>query len=347
VKVTDFGLAAAGGGDLETTGEILGTVGYVAPEQVQGGDVTPATDLYATGLVLYELLTGRPAFRGPTDLATAMARLTTTIAPPSAIRPGIPRGMDHVVERATALRPEDRYPSAEGMRAALERFTGTPLLPPSRPTGPPNPAPPAGRSALRAWMLVPLVVILATAAVIAGGLALGRLSLGGPLGIQAASPAPSTSARAATLAPIALAGARSEDPQGPDGNEHPDQVGMAIDGNPATAWTTDHYETTTFGNLKTGLGLWVEFGSSAEVHTVTIASSLPGWTFQLFATPEASGTPMASAPGSTTFTATEGTTAITLRPHRAPGVLIWITGLAPDHGKFAASIADVAVRGTV
>jgi serine/threonine-protein kinase len=350
VKVTDFGLAAAGGGDLEATGEILGTVEYVAPEQVQGGDVTPATDLYATGLVLYELLTGRPAFRGPTDLATAMARLTTTMAPPSAIRPGIPRGMDHVVERATAIRPEDRYPSADGMRAALEGFTGAPdrpPLPPSRPTGPPDPAPPAGRSALRAWMLVPLVVILVTAAVIAGGLALGRLSLGGPLGIQAASPVPSTSARAATLALVPLAGARSEDPQGPDGSEHPDTVGLAIDGNPGTSWTTDHYQSATFGNLKTGLGLWVEFGSSAEVHTVTITSSLPGWTFQLFATPEASGTALASANGATTFTATEGTTAIALRPHRAPGVLIWITGLAPDHGKFAASIADVAVRGAV
>jgi hypothetical protein len=256
--------------------------------------------------------------------------------------------MDHVVERATALRPEDRFPSADGMRAALERFTGSsdrPLLPPARPTGPPDP-PPAGRSALRAWMLVPLVVILATAAVIAGGLALGRLSLGGPLGIQAASPAPSTSARAAAFAPIAIAGARSEDPQGPDGNEHPDQVGMAIDGDPATAWTTDHYATATFGNLKTGVGLWVEFDSSAEVHTVTITSSLPGWTFQLYATPEASGTPLASAKGSTTFTAAEGLTTITLRPRPAAGLLIWITGLAPDHGKFSASIEDVAVRGT-
>src|SRR5262249_38294299 len=86
VKVTDFGLAAAfGGADAGTTGQLLGTVGYVAPEEVGGdGTVSPATDLYATGLVLHELLTGQQAFRGETDRATAMARLTATPAPPSA-----------------------------------------------------------------------------------------------------------------------------------------------------------------------------------------------------------------------------------------------------------------------
>jgi eukaryotic-like serine/threonine-protein kinase len=352
VKVTDFGLAAAAFGDkdLETTGELLGTVGYVAPEQVQGGDVTAATDIYAAGLVLSELLTGRRVFEGPTDLATAMARLTTRPAAPSAIRPGIPRALDQVVARATALRPDERYPSADGMRAALERFAGPsdrPLLPPPRSAEPAAP-PPTGRSSLRAWMLVPLVVVVVAAAVIAGGLALGRLSIGGPLGIQAASPSPASTG-AVALERITIASATSEDPQGPDGTEHPDQARLAIDGDPATVWTTDHYQTADFGNLKTGVGLWLEFDATSEVHTVTITSPLPGWTFQVFASPDGPGTsatPLASPDGRSTFTSGAGTLTVTLRPERAPGVLIWITGLAPDGARYAASIAEVSVRGT-
>jgi hypothetical protein len=348
VKVTDFGLAAAAFAvaDLETTGEILGTVGYVAPEQIQDGEVTAATDVYATGLVLYELLTGRPAFQGPTDLATATARLTTRPVPPSAMRPGIPRAMDHIVARATALRPEDRYPSADGMRAALERFAGDSdrlMLPTTRTADPAAAAPPAQRSAIRGWMLVPLVVVLVTAAVIAGGLALGRLSLGGPLGIQAGAPSSPATAGPA-LAPITIVAARDEDPQGPDGGENPDTVGLAIDGDPSTAWTTDHYRTAKFGNLKTAVGLWLEFDASADVRTVTITSPLAGWTFQLFADAVPSGTPIASPDGRTSFTARDGSLTVTVRPQHAPGVLVWITGLAPDDGGFAASIAEVAVE---
>jgi serine/threonine-protein kinase len=353
VKVTDFGLAAAASarGDLETTGEMLGTVGYVAPEQIQDGEVTAATDVYATGLVLYELLTGRPAFRGPTDLAAAMARLATRPVPPSAMRPRIPRAMDQIVARATALRPEDRYPSADGMRAALERFAGEsdrPLLPPTRAADQPATAPPAERSTVRGWMLVPLVVVLVAAAVIAGGLALGRLSLGGPLGIQAAAPdSPAASTGTGTaLTLIAIAAAHDEDPQGPDGGENPDTVSLAIDGDPATVWTTDHYQTAKFGNLKTGVGLWLAFDASAEVHTVTITSPLGGWTFQLFAGPTPSGTPMTSPDGPTSFTASDGSLTVALRPQHARGVLVWITGLAPDGGRYAASIAEVAVEGT-
>jgi serine/threonine-protein kinase len=78
VKVTDFGIAKAAhaGADLTTTGALLGTVRYVSPEQVQGGPIDAAADLYSTGVVLYELLTGRPPFSAESDVATAMLRLT-------------------------------------------------------------------------------------------------------------------------------------------------------------------------------------------------------------------------------------------------------------------------------
>jgi serine/threonine-protein kinase len=346
VKVTDFGLAPAfDATDLEMTGEMLGTVAYVAPEQIQGGTVTVATDVYATGLVLYELLTGRRAFQGETELATALARLTTRPPAPSAIRPGIPRGLDRVVERGTAVRPEQRYSSAASMRAALERFAGSPdapLLPPAQ-SEPPPPAVAPTRGSLRAWMLVPLVVVLAAAAVIAGGLALGRLSLGGPLGIRAVGPTPSASIR---LRPIPIVSAHDEDPSGVDHSENPGSVPLAIDGNADTAWSTEHYVSAGFGNLKDGVGLWLDFGASSDVRAVTITTLGPGWTFQLYSNPGAQGSPLVAEDGRTsTFTAKGDSTTVRLEPVHARGILIWITGLAPEGDGFAATVAEASVQG--
>ena len=126
VKVTDFGIAKAAyaHGDLTTTGAMLGTVRYISPEQVEGGEIDSRSDLYSAGVVLYEMLTGRPPFAAQTDVATAMIRLTSDPLPPRAIRPGIPRGLESVVMRALARGPEDRFFSAEAMRAALERQAG-------------------------------------------------------------------------------------------------------------------------------------------------------------------------------------------------------------------------------
>ncbi len=349
VKVTDFGLAPAfDAADLETTGEMLGTIAYVAPEQIQGGPVTVATDVYSTGLVLYELLTGRQAFRGETELATALARLTTRPPAPSAIRPGIPRGLDQVVERATAMRPEQRYSTAASMRAALERFGGSPEAPflptPSHAEPPPQATGPA-RGSMRAWIVVPLAVLLAAAAVIAGGLALGRLSLGGPLGIRAVEPTPSTSP-AGRLRPVTIVSAHDEDPAGKDQSENPGSVPLAIDGNTDTAWSTEHYVSSDFGNLKDGVGLWLDFGASSDVRTVTITTLRPGWTFQLYSNPDAQDQPLVAQDGrTTTFTAKAAATTVHLEPGQARGILIWITGLAHDGDGFAATVAEVSVQG--
>ena len=193
---------------------------------------------------------------------------------------------------------------------------------------------------------MPLAVLVAAAAVIFAGLALGRLSLGGPLGIHAVAPKAAATSAGPSLRLIPIASAHDEDPPPGDGSEHPELVGRAIDGNPGTWWITDHYKTAAFGNLKTGVGLWLDFGTTAEVRTVTITSPVPGWTFQLFGTPDPTGAPLSSPGGRTSFSANERTVTVTLRPERTGGVLIWITGLAAvDHG-FAAAVAEVSARGT-
>src|SRR2546425_11735635 len=89
VKVTDFGIAKAAQSccDLTTTGNVLGTAQYLSPQQVHGGDVDGRSDLYSLGVVLYEVLTGRPPFDAETPVATAMLRLTSDPVPPRDIRP--------------------------------------------------------------------------------------------------------------------------------------------------------------------------------------------------------------------------------------------------------------------
>ena len=87
----------------------MGTARYLAPEQVNGRPADARTDVYALGLLLYEMLCGRPPFGGDTDVATAMARLTTSAPPIRPQRPDVPQALDDVVHRCLARDPARRY----------------------------------------------------------------------------------------------------------------------------------------------------------------------------------------------------------------------------------------------
>ena len=123
VKVMDFGIARAGAASQMTeAGSIIGTAQYLSPEQARGAPVDQTSDLYSTGIVLYELLTGSVPFTGETPVEIAMKHLSQAPVPPSAHRPEIPRDLDYVVLRALAKDPADRYHSAEEMDSDLERI---------------------------------------------------------------------------------------------------------------------------------------------------------------------------------------------------------------------------------
>jgi serine/threonine-protein kinase len=123
VKVMDFGIARAGAASQMTeAGSIIGTAQYLSPEQARGAPVDQTSDLYSTGIVLYELLTGTVPFTGETPVEIAMKHLSQVPAPPSTHRPEIPRDLDYVVLRALAKSPADRYHSAEEMDSDLERI---------------------------------------------------------------------------------------------------------------------------------------------------------------------------------------------------------------------------------
>jgi serine/threonine-protein kinase len=123
VKVTDFGIARmAGSGHLTRTGLMVGTLRYMAPEQIQGEEADARSDIYSLGGVLYQMLTGRPAFEGKSDYAILKAQIEEMPSPPSttAPAPGIPEWLDRAVLRALAKKPADRFQSVEAMRRFLD-----------------------------------------------------------------------------------------------------------------------------------------------------------------------------------------------------------------------------------
>ena len=122
VKVMDFGIARAGASQMTEAGSIIGTAQYLSPEQARGAPVDQTSDLYSTGIVLYELLTGTVPFTGDSPVEIAMKHLSQTPEPPSAHRPEIPRDLDYVVLRALAKDPSERYHSADEMDSDLERI---------------------------------------------------------------------------------------------------------------------------------------------------------------------------------------------------------------------------------
>jgi beta-lactam-binding protein with PASTA domain/predicted Ser/Thr protein kinase len=121
LKVTDFGIARSGTSQMTETGSIIGTAQYLSPEQAKGAPVTPASDIYSVGIVLYEMLTGSVPFTGDTPLEIAMKHLSTTPLPPSEKRHEVPPELDAIVLRALAKDPAQRYQSAEEMDADLAR----------------------------------------------------------------------------------------------------------------------------------------------------------------------------------------------------------------------------------
>ena len=197
LKVTDFGIARAGAqADMTEAGSVIGTAQYLSPEQARGDEVTAASDCYAVGIVLYEMLTGRVPFDGDRPVAVAMKQISDEPLPPRTVEPSVPPELEAVVMRALAKRPSERYRTAgefsralSEARTALDGSAGTtrvmpvagpptaetrvmePVTGPTRVAPPPPDEPPGERR--RRWPWVVAGIVLLAALAVAGFLLFG------------------------------------------------------------------------------------------------------------------------------------------------------------------------------
>src|SRR5262249_7846085 len=120
IKLMDFGIACSGNSSGGTDGDkIFGTPAYMAPELAESGSSEPRSDIYGVGLILYEMVTGRPAFTGDTPLGIVMKHLRDTRATPRSLEASIPERVEKVILRALEKSPDKRFSSASEMRDAL------------------------------------------------------------------------------------------------------------------------------------------------------------------------------------------------------------------------------------
>jgi hypothetical protein len=343
VKVTDFGIAKADtAGDFTSTGTILGTARYLAPEQVKGERSDPRTDVYAVGLLLYEMLAGALPFHGETEMATALARLSVS---PDPLPADVPASLGAIVGRCLAVDPAGRYQSAHALVDALDAVSShedLPLAaPPTAPVTRPRTATPApARAPTRAPAQRPAAKRprpkrrrSAWPFAILGAAILGAGAGGGYLAVRDVVDSNKGGGGTTGVTPQ-VASVHDFDPEGDD-HENSGLVNRAIDGDPSTAWSTEHYDSPNLGGLKSGVGLVLDLASTADVSSVDVDTEESGWNAQIYVADSAAdslagwGSPVTSGDSQPTAAHFDVSPA-----HSGGAVLVWFTRL-PSSGKLS------------
>jgi serine/threonine-protein kinase len=148
VKLTDFGIVrVAEDAGLTNSGIVLGTADYLSPEQARGETLTASSDLYSLGVVMFEMLTGRPPFAGPTAVSIAMQHASANPPPLRQFNPNVPSALEQLVIRTLQKEPEDRFSSAAEMQQALRQCAKEiARVKPAAPAGTPSQAYPRNYS---------------------------------------------------------------------------------------------------------------------------------------------------------------------------------------------------------
>ena len=128
VKVTDFGIARIMSKSNTLTKEALGSVHYISPEQAKGGRVDNRSDIYSLGVVMYEMMTGRPPYDGESPVAVAIQHINGGAQMPSVLNPNIPGGLEQIIVKSMAQNPGDRYNTATELLNDLEEFRKDPSM---------------------------------------------------------------------------------------------------------------------------------------------------------------------------------------------------------------------------
>ena len=315
-KVTDFGIARS----LEVedgmtqTGTVLGTSNYLSPEQASGKQVTPATDVYSLGIVLYELLTAEVPFPGENFVAVAMKHLNEPVPDILERRPDVPLRLAAAMERAVEKDPERRFTSMAEFASELRQCLGDQSsFDSDRTFIAPSPvlresAPHKARARRSRRPLYLLFALIGAAAIVAGVLALG-----GSGSKHRTPPA------AVTGGVIALQGIGAYDPVGGDG-EHNADAPKATDGDPATYWQTEHYNS---GLRKDGVGVVLDAGANVAAKSMIVSSDTPDFTATILSGASPNGPFAADAPSEQVGSRTR----FALRGNSARYYVVWVTNL--------------------
>jgi len=338
-KLTDFGISRQLDEEgMTADGKVVGTTDYVAPEQAMGQEVDTRADIYALGVVLYEMLAGDVPFKAANQVGVAMKHVTEDLPDLQTVRPDLSAATAGVVERATAKDPDRRYATASELtgelRAALEveaiRSGGTSGEATSVLDAVPGPARrlPAEKSSPWPAAIVLMIALFAAAAT-AWFISQGDTGGGGG-GVPAARAVP-------------IVAVTDFDPEG-DGAEHPEEAGLAIDGDPnATAWTTETYQTDSFG-AKSGVGLVIDLGRPTDVAKVQIVTPTAGWPIEVYGANEPLPESLDGweALGSEDSVADRQTVDL-VTPTEYRYLLLWATAPVEEDGGFGVAISDVKV----
>jgi eukaryotic-like serine/threonine-protein kinase len=290
---------------------VLGSSNYIAPEQASGQVVDVRTDIYSLGVVLYELLTGEVPFPGESFVAVAMKHVHEP--PPNVldVRGDVPLRVAAAVDRALEKDPEQRFPTMDAFAAELEACTAeldrgadgdsTMVIPAAQRLQRQRARKPASRLPL----FIGLLGALAIAAIVVGFLTLHGRDKAAPVG-----------------SPITLAGVGAYDPFG-DGAEHDAAAINATDGNRATYWATEHYNSFQ----KKGVGLVLDARTVVQLSRITVVTDTPGFTAEIRAT-----NTQGSAPHAVSDKQVVGRTTRFAIKESAPTrfYVVWITKLPPD-----------------
>ena len=310
VRVTDMGIGAAVTATRTPAhaAALLGVDG-VAPEQRSGTGADARTDVFAVAAMAFELLTGEP----PGERSSARG-----------LRPDVPRGVDRVIARALSPSPDERPTDARTFAESLLAAMPDPHRAAPR------------RGILRTWLAVPIVVAVIAIAVIIGGLWVGRLEVGGPLGIRSADGGnrhEPTGSLIPSVRAILPASVTALDPPPGDGSENSSGAPAAIDGDRGTAWRSEDYFDASLH--KPGMGLIFDLGASHDVVGFRLWTPHPGYVFHVAVGDDPDALVGAMGDPYTAIPETRGVIDGTGRY-----VLIWITTVVDTGDGHRAEIAE-------
>ena len=283
-RVTDFGIARTLADEgLTADGRVLGTTDYVSPEQALGHAVTPQSDLYSLGIVLFEMLTGDVPFQGENQVAVAMRHVREDLPDVQTLRPEVSSALAAVLDRATAKDLAVRHQTAHELIADLEDALLVEASRAGQVTGEATTVlrtlPRSARDRIPGGVLHPGrwlagIALLAVLAVLVAALLAGHTQRGtGTEGASTGSGLQSVS--------LAQDSAHDYDPIGGDG-EHPESVANVVD-RAAPTWSTEGYN----GGLlhKAGVGVAIDAAPGYSAKQIEIQSVTTGWSGRVYAAP--------------------------------------------------------------